>query len=341
MDDQKERDQPQDTANNNVLPPEPIAPAAPEREKPTYSRNKSPGGTNPADNVRKITWLEYVLAATNIGLVAVGIWALTVYSGQLKVMQGTLEQMRSSGSVATDQTWQAIGNMNWLARGMDTSTRQAQQAMATSQAQSKTALDASVEAARLDQRAWVGLAEFTTIGGAETTDNGHEGFSYKSVQIAIRNSGKTPAINLSVVTLQTARDWREKVGDYDAMTAQIRREQEELSARLLEDQIRKNPTMEDRLRALDRDFRARITQSETDLFPARQVLAPGIVITQGTGGVSWDVQPKLGLHLDVYIFGKITYNDIFTGTPPHITKFCLKHMGGIQFTSCPAGNYMD
>jgi hypothetical protein len=231
--------------------------------------------------------------------------------------------------------------MNWLARGMDTSTRQAQQAMATSQAQSKTALDASVEAARLDQRAWVGLAEFTTIGGAETTDNGHEGFSYKSVQIAIRNSGKTPAINLSVVTLQTARDWREKVGDYDAMTAQIRREQEELSARLLEDQIRKNPTMEDRLRALDRDFRARITQSETDLFPARQVLAPGIVITQGTGGVSWDVQPKLGLHLDVYIFGKITYNDIFTGTPPHITKFCLKHMGGIQFTSCPAGNYMD
>jgi hypothetical protein len=50
--------------------------------------------------VRKITWLEYVLACTNIALVLVGVWALTVYRDQLNVVQGTLDQMKNTAAQA-------------------------------------------------------------------------------------------------------------------------------------------------------------------------------------------------------------------------------------------------
>ena len=44
----------------------------------------------------------------------------TIYAGgQLQVMRDTLAEMKRIGQSATEQIWQAIGNINWLAREMN------------------------------------------------------------------------------------------------------------------------------------------------------------------------------------------------------------------------------
>jgi hypothetical protein len=50
---------------------------------------------------------------------------------------------------------------------------------------------------------------------------------------------------------------------------------------------------------------------------------------------------ETGKHAVIYIFGKITYNDIFGGTKLHTTKYCLMRAAGDHFTSCSTGNSMD
>jgi hypothetical protein len=96
----------------------------------------------------------------NVLLALIGIGALCIYSGQLSVMQGTLAEMQRSGNAATNQTWQAIGNINWLARTMDGSLQQNRQSMVAGTEQSKASLKAVIDASKLDQRAWVGVIKF-------------------------------------------------------------------------------------------------------------------------------------------------------------------------------------
>ncbi len=75
-------------------------------------------------------------------------------------------------------------------------------------------------------------------------------------------------------------------------------------------------------------------------------------MTTGTRSRSWDYTGNGGHQLwrderprygrkTVYIFGKITYSDIFPGTKTHITEFCLMRVVGDSFTICPRGNRMD
>jgi hypothetical protein len=129
-------------------------------------------------------------------VIAVAAVAAAVFTGlythyaaaQLSAMRQTLDEMRKSGAVATDQMWQAIGNINWLARGMDGSLKQAQLAMRASEKQSQSALDASIALSRLDRRPWIGI-----------TDSRLTQFEKgKPIKLDIRevNSGKTPAVGV-------------------------------------------------------------------------------------------------------------------------------------------------
>jgi hypothetical protein len=216
-------------------------------------------------------------------------------------------------------------------------------AAATTARTAQRSLYQSIADSQLDQRAWVGLAGFTTVGGSESAD--HKTFSFQDVQIAIRNSGKTPAINLSASTMQTSLNWDQKISDYDTMTADFNKQRGQLADKTLADMIRQNPQMAETLRAEDAEWRketaAREAKYAIDL-PAGQVLAPGVAIEVGTTSASYGVRDDVGMRrMIVYILGKITYNDIFTGTKLHTTKFCLMRRGGDHFTSCPTGNSMD
>jgi hypothetical protein len=139
---------------------------------------------------------KYILEVLAAGILAAYTVAafqqLEAIKGQLEVMQGTLEETTRAGQQATDQTWRAIGNLNWLARSMDWSQKQAQQAMETSDRRSREALNASIAASRLDERAWV-----------STENTFVDQFDSKKLfkgRIQIFNRGKTPARRVQFIT---------------------------------------------------------------------------------------------------------------------------------------------
>ena len=92
---------------------------------------------------------------------------------------------------------------------LETSNDRNREALRETLKQSRAALDVSMAASQLDQRAWVGLAEFINVPTSQSSP-------MSGVRIAIRNSGKTPAINLSANSLHTMRARDEPIGDYDS-----------------------------------------------------------------------------------------------------------------------------
>jgi len=253
----------------------------------------------------------------------------------------TLGEMKSSAEETKRQIDRLISEQRRTANSMEKSLGQSREAMERGERQSQAALSATIDNSHLDERAWVGLAEFATIEGKESEDRNT--FSFKSVQIAIRNSGKTPATNLSAVTLQTTRAWREPIGDYDSVISDTNKQSAEMSAKLEADEIRRNPQMAESIRRWNQETRDLVSRYENELFPAGQVLAPGVTVVQGTGSVSYGVRDpiKRGPPNVIYVLGKVTYSDIFSGTKMHTTKFCLMRDGGNSFRSCPTGNWMD
>ena len=75
------------------------------------------------------------------------------------VMRQTLGEMRSSGAAATNQLWQAIGNMNWMARTADGSLKQAQHTLdATlkeSDSENKRTVGMMHQQLEITDRAWL------------------------------------------------------------------------------------------------------------------------------------------------------------------------------------------
>jgi hypothetical protein len=136
---------------------------------------------------REFHIFEKISLVINVVLALTGIGVLCIYSGQLAVMQGTLDEMRRSGQGTTDQTNSLIGNMNWLARTMQESLRQNREAAHSSETRSREALDASVKASRTEQRAWINV-----------TLHAKPDFTAKLLMGTFRmvNAGKTPALNV-------------------------------------------------------------------------------------------------------------------------------------------------
>ncbi len=332
-------------------------PTAPSKAPQAYNpMNKSP---SLRARWRKVSLPNKLTVFCTFIIALATVWYAIVARQQWEAMTAQLDQIKS-GSAQTDRLIAATKNLVTAAASQAESAAAqsgsmkdlAQRALAQATASnrlateakrsadiSQAAMEAGIKATQLDQRAWVGLSEFATVGGAQSADG--RTFSFQSVRIAVRNSGRTPAINLSVVLMQTMLPRGQAVGDYDTFTTEFNRRREEESAKLTADEIKRNPEMADRIRARDREHRALLSRAEHDLFPAGQVLAPGVTITQGTGSASYGVRGEPFTQNVVYILGKISYNDIFSGTQKHITKFCLMREFGTQFMSCPTGNHMD
>jgi len=129
-------------------------------------------------------WWKYLI---ELAAVLTAIWYAIVATQQLGVVKGQLTEMQRSGKQSTEQIWKAIDNLNWLARSIDWSQKQSQQAIEASDKRSKESLDASVYASRLDQRAWVAVKSVKLTTPYSPTKSGE-------VTVWLANSGKTPAI---------------------------------------------------------------------------------------------------------------------------------------------------
>lgn len=135
-------------------------------------------------------------------------WKKTTISNQLLVIVGAgaciftalytaafffqLWLINQSNSQASDRTDRLLNNLHWLARTTDRNLEEAENARREAEEQARKVLDASIEAARTDQRAWLGFVEAisdATVGRPF------------SVRCTIKNSGKTPAIKVSVASV--------------------------------------------------------------------------------------------------------------------------------------------
>jgi hypothetical protein len=205
MNSQAHGDHPEDNPDSDALLPSPSDSAKTESKIPDSPSSKSESYKNSAPSTaRKITWLEIALLFFNAGVVIVGIIALVIYSGQLDVMRRTLGEMQRSGVSATDQMWQAVGNLNWNARAAQEALNESRASNEKSARRSQAASDASIRAMQQDQRPWVTASRFELAyeieGGKEIT-----------VKSFLLNSGKTPALKIvaatSVAISSTDRDF--------------------------------------------------------------------------------------------------------------------------------------
>ena len=138
--------------------------------------------------------VRWARVAGFVAIVAVGF-----NCAQWWVMRDTLTVMKTSGDVSTNQLWQAIGNMNWMARTADGSLKTTQEAFEASNLQTKrlaSATEITAQATKggietnrdalvLENRAWLGVVN-------ETITQFEAGKELKA-DITVINSGKTPA----------------------------------------------------------------------------------------------------------------------------------------------------
>lgn len=120
----------------------------------------------------------------------------TVYARrQWRVMSGTLDEMKTSGAQATQQAWSAINNLNWMARTGDYSRQQGKTAVDASNKESEKVLKTNIDAAHLDQRAWIGVKDAIFKDFSSTVP--------WTVTVIFVNSGKTPARNAEISSMFT------------------------------------------------------------------------------------------------------------------------------------------
>ena len=132
----------------------------------------------------------FIIMLATIAYAIIAGRQLIAMKQQIAIMSGTLAEAKRSGEQSTSQMWSAIGNVNWMARSMDWSQKEAQQSLESSEQQSKTVLDATVANFRQEQRAWVGLGHYEIVN----FDN-KRAFNLTLPWV---NSGKTPAIRTKV-----------------------------------------------------------------------------------------------------------------------------------------------
>jgi hypothetical protein len=192
---QEYRNQPSGQPQEQAFSQSPAKPTITQTEVPEDSKDKPYGDQATAREMRRhFKWFEVISLVVNGCLAIIAVVALSIYSGQLEVMQGTLTEMKRSGQVATDQMWQAISNLNWEA----TSIQQTANAAATMSEQ-------SVASARMEQRAWLTakLPESPIIDGQP----------FKQ-RIELYNYGKSPMFNVhgDVVTVAVSENWKPRFG---------------------------------------------------------------------------------------------------------------------------------
>jgi hypothetical protein len=205
-------------------------------------------------------------------------------------IQGALTDNRNELSKVLAQNRQSL---------KDAENASATQAQASNQ-QSAITLNATIANTQLDQRAWVGV-----LGMDGTAPVNKSGEMVPQVEIVLKNTGKTPAIEMAGEMSYSIIPWTSPIPDF----------------------------------ATEQSSGQTIIQKGEVLAPEamRQVwlLPPNFM---GMNDPAKDrPQPAI-----LYILGKFTYSDIFSGTPEHSTEVCVEWRGGNNPPQiCPSSNKMN
>lgn len=261
-------------------------------------------------------------------------WAM--YDTLVEIRRQTPAMIRAA-DVARDSLNEAQMSTDTAEVDNKRTFEQNQAAMNASIAQAKATLNVSIENTRLDQRAWVSIVSIQTVGGVQTRTN----FTVESLSLMVTNSGKTPALRFNLHPfLNASRLYTDPIpGDYDVEMKKVEEFRTSIRQREREKILRLDPEMAEEIakhEALDKQY------ADARPEPAG-VLGPSAAqnIWIAAGKANWGRRTQDDKPRTIYILGKITYYDIFDGTPQHTTKFCLAYDMGTTFGFCSQGNSMD
>jgi hypothetical protein len=178
----------------------------------------------------------------------------------------------------------------------------------------------TVENFQVGQRAWVGATEASPAENATLTD---DAFTSETISITLKNSGNTPALNVSLECCLVFNQSRlDPVPDWDAVN-----------------QRRANFLNLFHMKIAEADQSGVLPPGtpQPRVFPLPEKTYPTKIPGNPNGtGIQRDVQAAY-----LYVIGQLTYRDIFKGTTRRRTKFCFVRSSGKVFLSCPEGQWMD
>jgi hypothetical protein len=251
------------------------------------------------------------------------------------------ERFSQSAASINEGVSGAVGKLQFQAEKMDASRL-------SSEADSRKALQATIDNFHQEQRAWVGIEIILqSIDPKESFGANSIQFAHASVNL--RNTGKTPALNVEynweVDTRPGEYKFEDDIPDYDTMKAS---EKAAKSAALnsvldqvLNSKLAQDPTHADQIRAEDRADRARREAMDRDWDSGISKAERQFVIPPNGTGIT-DImegsRPDKKFH---HIVGRIRYNDVFDPTKQHITKFCIVRFSDGPFQLCPRGQDMN
>jgi hypothetical protein len=232
------------------------------------------------------------------------ITASETQAGAATKIAGAATTFSASAAKIGQETANAVGELRRSAddaeKAIDKSSRNAQRA-----------LDASVEASRIDQRAWVGL-----LFPVETVDKKKiEVLAPFAFKLRFKNTGKTPALRISYDPLIVFRAPNQPIPDYDQETKE---------------------NIFYRLTGINESALLAPGEEVFITFPALRPNGPNLAL--GPDKFNW-----MNTYQEVmFIVGKVSYHDIFPNTPPRTTKFCLIYEPKFgEVGACPTNRAMD
>lgn len=199
--------------------------------------------------------------------------------------------------------------------------------------EAQRATNLASESFRVDERAWLGIKMQNV--SIHATSQGDGRINIDHIIIPIRNSGKTPALNVDGFYVITTRKWNEEIPEYDSVMSNqgwTTEESDQLSSPLA------NLGMNLRY-AVPRPGSTTITYGMGIVHD--YVLAPSVEHSFDLGGQNFHrTSPKDGTTPYIYILGAFNYDDIFK-LKRRTTKFCLLNDGGEEFRFCIKGQEMN
>ena len=223
-----------------------------------------------------------MLIATIAAVVVSCIYAFLAFR-QMHVMKGQLDQMTSAGAQTDNLIIQAIAQneaTNTLAQQAERSNEIAEKTLKTNEALSKIALKQGIVISRLEQRAWISVLSVQNIKPQNDKP--------LNIPVTIKNTGKTPA--LDVTALACASVVKKNV-------------KPTFSYNKILDPI------QSRMIILPNDEKT----TEINIEDSQRISADGKLTKEAIDYLNSGKET-------IYIYGKITYKDIFD--EQHWTTFC-------------------
>jgi len=191
--------------NNKEKAPQGVPLASPEAEKvnPEIDTKRSTPNAQTNTNKRKRKPMSCFEIATTIlgsvGIIVAGLTGWAIYK-QDRISAGTLEEMKRSGAQSTDQMWQAIGNVNWMARTMDQSQKKTSASLDATLAEMRKQTSAQSKqfalALRQDERTREQLAAHLILENFDVDYSSDFYSGNATVGFDVLNDGNSSATNI-------------------------------------------------------------------------------------------------------------------------------------------------